>query len=48
MKRINWGIIGLGNIANHHLKSFKKSENCQLKGIASRNSQKLENFKKKN
>ena len=47
MKRINWGIIGLGNIANHHLKSFKKSENCQLKGIASRNSQKLENFKKK-
>ncbi len=47
MKRINWGIIGLGNIANHHLNSFKKSENCQLKGIASRNSQKLENFKKK-
>ena len=47
MKRINWGIIGLGNVANSHLKSFEKSENCKLKGIASKNLQKLENFKKK-
>ena len=46
MKRINWGIIGLGNIANHHLKSFKKLLNCKLKGIASRNLENLKNFKK--
>ena len=46
MKRINWGIIGLGNIANHHLKSFEKSLNCKLKGIASRNLENLKNFKK--
>ena len=47
MKRINWGIIGLGNIANSHLKSFEISENCQLKGIASKNLKNLKNFKKK-
>ncbi len=47
MKRINWGIIGLGNIANHHLKSFEKSLNCKLKGIASRNLGNLKKFKKK-
>ena len=46
MKRINWGIIGLGNVANSHLKSFEKLENCKLKGIASKNLQKLKNFKK--
>ena len=48
MKRVNWGIIGLGNMANHHLKCFEKSKNCQLRGIASQNSQKLKNFRKKN
>ena len=47
MKRINWGIIGLGNIAHSHLKSFEKSKNCRLKGVASKNLQKLENFKEK-
>ena len=47
MKRVNWGIIGLGNMANHHLKSFEKSKNCQLRGIASKNSQKLKDFRKK-
>ena len=47
MKRINWGIIGLGNVANHHLKTFEKSLNCELKGIASRNLENLKNFKKK-
>tara|TARA_A100001015_G_scaffold297064_1_gene378094 strand:+ start:93 stop:1109 length:1017 start_codon:yes stop_codon:yes gene_type:complete len=47
MKRINWGIIGLGNIADHHLKSFEKLENCKLKGIASKNFKNLKNFKKK-
>ena len=47
MKRINWGIIGLGNIAYSHLKSFEKSENCRLKGVASKNLQNLANFKEK-
>ncbi len=47
MKRINWGIIGLGKMANSHLKSFEKSYNCQLKGIASKNLENLRNFKKK-
>ena len=47
MKRINWGIIGLGNIANRHLKSFEKSLNSKLKGVASRNLENLKNLKKK-
>ncbi len=47
MKKINWGIIGLGNVANSHLKSFKKSGNFQLKGIASKKIKNLEIFKKK-
>ena len=46
MNKINWGIIGLGNVANSHLKSFKKSGNFQLKGIASKKTKKLESFKK--
>ena len=47
MRKINWGIIGLGNMANLHLTSLKKLDNCILKGIASKNFQKLENFKNK-
>ncbi len=46
MKKINWGIIGLGNIANSYSKSFRKSENCKLKGVASKNLQNLKKFKK--
>ena len=45
MKKINWGIIGLGDIANSHLNSFKNLNNCKLKGIASKNFQNLKNFK---
>ena len=45
MKKINWGIIGLGNIANAHLNCFSKSDNFKLKGIASKNLQNLKNFK---
>lgn len=45
MKKINWGIIGLGDIANSHLNSFKNLNNCKLKGIASKNFQNLTNFK---
>ena len=45
MKKINWGIIGLGDIANAHLNCFNKSGNFELKGIASKNLQNLKNFK---
>ena len=27
MRKINWGIVGLGNVANSHLRTFKKLEN---------------------
>lgn len=47
MRRINWGIIGLGNMANAHLKIFDKLENCELKGIASKKLINLKNFEKK-
>ena len=47
MKKINWGIIGLGNIANAHLKSFEILDNCKLAGIASKDYENLENFRKK-
>ena len=42
---VKWGIIGLGDIANSHLNSFKNLNNCKLKGIASKNFQNLTNFK---
>ena len=47
MKKLNIAIIGLGNIANRHLKCFEKSLNSKLKGVASRNLENLKNFKKK-
>ena len=33
MKKINWGIIGLGNIANKFANAFDYVENSQLLGI---------------
>ena len=47
MKKINWGIIGLGNIANKFADAFSIVDNANLKGIASLNNNKLLNFKKK-
>ncbi len=47
MKKINWGIIGLGNIANKFAEGFFKVDNCSLKGIASKNNDNLNLFKKK-
>ena len=47
MKKINWGIIGLGNIANKFAEGFSKVDNCSLKGIASKNNDNLNLFKKK-
>ena len=45
MKKVNWGIIGLGNIANKFADGFKNSENAKLVGISSRNINKLKKFK---
>jgi len=46
MNKINWGIIGLGEIAKAHSKSFLKAKNCNLKAIASKTNHKLKNFNK--
>ncbi len=47
MKKINWGIIGLGNIANKFAEAFSHTSNGKLIGIASNNLDKLNNFKNK-
>jgi len=47
MKKINWGIIGLGNIANKFAESFYNINNSSLKAIASKNNNNLNLFKKK-
>lgn len=47
MKKINWGIIGLGNIASRFAESFNSLDNAIIKGIASRNKNRLDIFKKK-
>ncbi len=45
MKKVNWGIIGLGGIALKFANGIKFSSNARLKGIASKDSKKIENFK---
>jgi len=45
MKKIKWGIIGLGNIANKFANAFNGIENSQLLGISSKNSKKINLFK---
>ena len=47
MRKINWGIIGLGNIANKFGDAFYSINNSQLKAISSKNKSKIKNFKKK-
>ena len=47
MKKINWGIIGLGNIANQFAEGFSNLDNAFIKGIASKNEKKLISFKNK-
>ena len=46
MSVINWGIIGLGNIANKFASAFKNLKNSKLISVASNNQEKIENFKK--
>ena len=47
MKKINWGVIGLGNIAQKFLESFSGVKNSSLLAIASKDNLKLEENKKK-
>ena len=47
MKKINWGIIGLGNIANIFSEGFLNSNKGKLLAISSHNKSKLEKFKNK-
>ena len=47
MKKINWGVIGLGNIAQRFSESFLEVQNSNLLAIASKDSLKLEQNKKK-
>ena len=44
-KKVNWGIIGLGNIAMNFAKAIQLTDNAILKGISSKNKKKISNFK---
>jgi len=46
-KKINWGIIGLGNIANKFASDLQLSKNSILYGVASRNIKKAQRFSQK-
>ena len=41
---INWGIIGLGNMANKFASSLNGVKNSKLLGVASMNSLRLKSF----
>tara|TARA_B100000035_G_scaffold83500_1_gene70093 strand:- start:271 stop:1302 length:1032 start_codon:yes stop_codon:yes gene_type:complete len=45
MSIVNWGIIGLGNIANKFASAFAKVKNSKLISVASLNNERLEDFK---
>ena len=45
MKKVNWGIIGLGAIASQFVKGFDGLSNSKLLGIASKNQDRLNKFK---
>ena len=47
MKKINWGIIGLGNIANTFANAFEYVENSQLLGISSKSLKNIKLFKER-
>ena len=45
MEKVNWGIIGLGKIAEVFSNAFEEAENAQLLAVASREQKKLNHFK---
>lgn len=46
MRKIKWGIIGLGNIANKFAQTVKAMDSVELKAVASRSREKSEAFGK--
>jgi len=46
MRKIKWGIIGLGNIANKFAQTVKAMDSVELEAVASRNKEKSEAFGK--
>ena len=46
MKKVNWGILGLGEIAQNFAKAFSDAENAKLLASSSKNSDKLRYFEK--
>ena len=44
---INWGIIGLGNVALKFAEAFKDSNNSKLKAVSSNTKDKIKKFQKK-
>ena len=46
MKKIKWGIIGLGNIANKFAETVKAMDSVELKSVASRSKEKSQAFGK--
>ena len=44
MSVINWGIIGLGKIANEFASGFDQLKNSRLYSVASKNIENLEEF----
>lgn len=47
MKKIKWGIVGTGNIANSFAKDFKYVNDTELLAVASRSFEKADEFAKK-
>jgi len=45
MRKINWGIIGLGNIAHEFSKAFAETNNAKLLAISSKDENKLKKFR---
>ena len=47
MENINWGILGLGDIAHTFSKGFEETSNAKLLAVASKDPEKLNKFKDK-
>ncbi len=45
MKKINWGIIGLGRVAELFSDGFEETENAKLLAVASKDTNRLDYFK---